>query len=111
MDLWSKVLNRINDSISKPSFQTWFVDTIAEKCDDVVIVKAKNEFAVDWLRERYLSLISETVREVAGKTYKIDFASEDKEEIVKVFMKKISRGILNALVTIFQKKLRKYIKF
>lgn len=79
MGLWTEVLYRISNSISKPSFQTWFVDTTAELCDDVIIVKTKNEFAVDWLRERYLSLISETVSEITGKTYKIDFIPEDRE--------------------------------
>lgn len=66
MDLWSAVLEKISEKISKPSFETWFSDTYAEIDDDVMIVKAKNEFAADWLEERYKTLIFETVREAAG---------------------------------------------
>jgi hypothetical protein len=74
-DFWSVVLRRINLKLSKPSFETWFKNTTAEITDNTVIVYANNEFAVDWLQERYLNLITETIREVIGQVYTIHFST------------------------------------
>ncbi|MEH7225273.1 DnaA N-terminal domain-containing protein [Bacillus sp. JJ1566] len=76
MEVWQKVLNRISDQISKPSFETWLKNTTAECKDDVVFVKAKNDFQADWLDSRYKSLISKTVEEVAGKSLEIVIVGE-----------------------------------
>lgn len=78
MELWEQVLQLISQKISKPSFDTWLAKTTAEIEDDVIFVTASNEFARDWLQERYKPLIFETVREVAGKTYDIEIVSSDK---------------------------------
>ncbi len=75
MDLWTNVLDSISKKLSKPSFETWLAKTTAKIEDDVIIITAQNEFAVDWLEERYKVLIFETVREVAGQTYDIEFVS------------------------------------
>ncbi len=75
MDLWSIVLEKISEKITKPSFETWFKGTEAEIEGDTLIIKGQNSFAADWLEERYKSLIYETVRESARKTYNIKIMS------------------------------------
>jgi hypothetical protein len=77
LQMWVDVLEKIKNKISKPSFDTWLSNTQIEKDDEVLIVKAKNEFQRDWLEERYKTLIFETVKEVAGETYEIEFISEN----------------------------------
>lgn len=74
MDVWSKVLQQIRQRISKPNFETWFADTNAEVTKGVMTVKTKNDFMADWLEQRYITLISEAVREVTGRTYVIQFS-------------------------------------
>lgn len=78
VDLWSIVLEKISEKITKPSFETWFKGTEAEIEGDTLIIKARNPFAADWLEERYKSLINETVRETARKTYNIKIMSLDR---------------------------------
>ncbi len=77
MELWNQVLHLISKKISKPSFDTWLAKTTAEIDEDVIFVTTSNEFARDWLHERYKPLIFEAVREVAGKTYDIEIVGSD----------------------------------
>lgn len=74
MDLWSEVLTKLSEKISKPSFETWFAGTEAEIIGETLLIKPKNSFAADWLQERYHSLISETVNKISEKTYEIKIA-------------------------------------
>jgi Uma2 family endonuclease len=76
MDLWSAVLEKINQLLSKPSYETWFLNGVinAEIKDGVIIVKAKNEFVQQWLETRYKSLIFQTASEVTGNNYEIEFS-------------------------------------
>lgn len=76
MDLWPTVLDKISQLISKPSFETWIKSTTAEIHDDTLMVKAPNEFARDWLEERYETLIFDTVTELSGRSYTIEFICE-----------------------------------
>jgi chromosomal replication initiation ATPase DnaA len=48
-DLWSLVLKKIRDKISKPSFETWLANTNAKIEDDGMIVSDSNSFVADWL--------------------------------------------------------------
>lgn len=77
MDLWTKVLQKISQKLSKPSFETWFADTKAEITDCILTIKVKNEFTADWLEQRYPTLIGETIKEITGQVYEIVFTSPD----------------------------------
>ncbi|WP_147535189.1 DnaA N-terminal domain-containing protein [Bacillus marasmi] len=77
MEQWNEVLDQIKQKIGRPSFETWLKNTSAELSDDELIVKTQNEFQADWLEERYLTLISETVENVMEKNMKIVFSYPD----------------------------------
>jgi chromosomal replication initiation ATPase DnaA len=81
MEQWLQVLNMISQKIGKPSFETWFKNTTAEIKGDVVIVKAQNEFQLNWLEERYSKLILDVVEKVLGKTMKIAFSCPDNVDL------------------------------
>ena len=56
------VLANIEKKISKPSFETWLKSTKAHSLQgDTLTVTAPNEFARDWLEERYSHLISDVL--------------------------------------------------
>ncbi|WP_066372348.1 DnaA N-terminal domain-containing protein [Neobacillus fumarioli] len=75
-ELWNQVLLKLQQTLSKPSFDTWFSGTIAKLLDeDVMLVLCKNEFQSDWLSERYKEVIFFTVEEVAGRTFELEFAT------------------------------------
>jgi hypothetical protein len=41
MDLWSEVLTKLSEKISKPSFETWFAGTEAEIIGETLLIKPK----------------------------------------------------------------------
>jgi len=72
--LWQKVLDNIENKLSKPSFETWLQSTkISSLEDDLLTIVAPNEFARDWLESRYSSLIQDTVYEIVGEKLSIKF--------------------------------------
>ena len=82
-DLWKTALSNIEKKISKPSFETWFKSTKAHSLQgDLLVVNVPNEFARDWLEERYSNLISEILYEITGEnlTAKFIIPQDQKEE-------------------------------
>lgn len=73
-DLWDNALALIEKKISKPSYETWLKSTTAYALQgNSLIVTAPNEFARDWLDERYSSLISDVLYEIIGEKLEIKF--------------------------------------
>lgn len=77
-DLWKVALEKIEEKISKPSFDTWLKDTKAESLEgSTLTVSAPNEFARDWLEEQYSQLISNILLEVTGAKLVIKLIVQD----------------------------------
>ncbi|WP_442597277.1 chromosomal replication initiator protein DnaA [Neobacillus sp. D3-1R] len=82
-DLWNAALSTIEKKISKPSFDTWLKSTKAHSLQgDLLVITAPNEFARDWLEERYSHLISSILAEITGEelTVKFIIPQNQKEE-------------------------------
>ncbi|MBU5268179.1 chromosomal replication initiator protein DnaA [Virgibacillus proomii] len=66
-EIWVATLERIEEKISKPSFDTWLKNTKAEAIkNNTLIISAPNEFARDWLENQYTKLISDILTEITG---------------------------------------------
>jgi chromosomal replication initiator protein len=73
-DLWNAALSNIEKKISKPSFDTWLKSTKAHSLQgDLLVITAPNEFARDWLEERYSHLISSILAEITGEELVVKF--------------------------------------
>ncbi|MBA4537664.1 chromosomal replication initiator protein DnaA [Bacillus aquiflavi] len=73
-DLWNNALTKIEKKISKPSFETWLKSTVAYALQgNSLVVTAPNEFARDWLEERYSKLISSILYEITGENLEVKF--------------------------------------
>ncbi len=73
-DLWNNALANIEKKISKPSFDTWLKSTKAHSLQgDLLIITAPNEFARDWLEERYSQLISGILYDITGEELAVKF--------------------------------------
>ncbi|NWQ39457.1 hypothetical protein MLOOGBEN_01945 [Bacillus sp. EB106-08-02-XG196] len=80
LDIWTKVLENIRESISKPSYETWIAPLTAQiEDEDIVIIKAPNDFAKDWIEVRYKELIFESIRKVTGSTFEIEVVGIERE--------------------------------
>ena len=84
-DLWNTALSKVEKKISKPSFDTWLKSTKAHSLQgDTLTITAPNEFARDWLEERYSQLISGIIYEITGENLTIKFIipqNQSEEEI------------------------------
>ena len=66
-ELWQKILLLLEKELSRPSFDTWFKSTQFHSYDGYYItVVVPNEFAKDWLENRYFSIIKDKACQVAG---------------------------------------------
>lgn len=82
-DLWTSTLLNIKEKVSKPSFDTWLKNTQADSItDDTLIVSAPNEFARDWLENRYTNLISDAIFEVTGAKLNTKFIIPETERAI-----------------------------
>ncbi|MEB1808249.1 MAG: chromosomal replication initiator protein DnaA [Bacillaceae bacterium] len=73
-DLWDRALAAMEVKVSKPSFETWLKATKANSIEsDTIIITAPNEFARDWLENRYSSIISETLEDITGSNLSVKF--------------------------------------
>ena len=84
-DLWNTTLVNIENKISKPSYETWLKSTKAHTLQgDTLTVTAPNEFARDWLEERYSQLISGILYDITGEELSVKFIipqNQSEEEI------------------------------
>ena len=77
-ELWVATLEKIEEKVSKPSFETWLKNTKAEALEkNTLVVSAPNEFARDWLETQYTDLISDTIGEITGSRLKTKFIIPD----------------------------------
>lgn len=75
---WNKVLNKIQDKVSKPSFDTWLKKSVAYKDEfDVWLICLPNEFVKTWVEENYVKLIQESMQELNITYSKIKFGYFD----------------------------------
>ncbi|WHY77639.1 chromosomal replication initiator protein DnaA [Neobacillus sp. WH10] len=112
-DLWNAALANIEKKISKPSFDTWLKSTKAHSLQgNLLIITAPNEFARDWLEERYSQLISGILYEITGEELSVKFIipqnQNESENDIALPPKKVKRdedhgeipqGILNQKYT------------
>lgn len=81
-DIWKQACERIAEQISRPSYETWFKATEAETLEgNTLVVVAPNDFAADWLANRYGSISTTWVREVTGNDeLEVKFVSPGADE-------------------------------
>jgi chromosomal replication initiator protein len=73
-DLWNAALANIEKKISKPSYDTWLKSTKAHSLQgNLLVITAPNEFARDWLEERYSQLIAGILYEITGEELSVKF--------------------------------------
>lgn len=87
--LWDSVLHEVELNVSKANFSTWFRNThIVRHEDGIVFVGVPNEFAKDWLFNKYHKLILRSLRDlsqgVRGLEYAISKGVVKEEETKKV---------------------------
>lgn len=80
-ETWQAILAQLETNLSKPSFDTWLKSTYLSSIDnDQLTVVVPNEFAQDWLKKHYYSIIKEKATTVLNKEVAINFTTPNVEE-------------------------------
>lgn len=78
---WQQVLSILQKRVSKPSYETWLISTRAVVFNDsTVVICTPNNFARDWLENRYTKHIKEAVFDYTGKHIELKFIIESDDE-------------------------------
>lgn len=74
-DLWKTVLGEIELQISRPNFLTWFKNSklLPKSGDGAVTVALPNNFAKEWVKNRYHKLILGSLRNLDGAIKNVDY--------------------------------------
>lgn len=76
--IWGNVLEIISENTPTVSFQTWFKDTeLIDLTSKDALVKANNQFQQDWLSEKYLTLIEESIYRAIGEKVSVRIVHKD----------------------------------
>ncbi|MDP8201924.1 MAG: chromosomal replication initiator protein DnaA [Candidatus Tenebribacter burtonii] len=95
-ELWSGVLNTLQENISEQGFNTWFNETeVIELDDNKLSVKVPTQFIADYLNSNYSELVSEICFNLFKNKYHIRFtginpARPEKKYIIKSQSKDIA---------------------
>lgn len=66
--LWTNCLNVIRDNIPEPAFNTWFLPIVPLKYEDhVLTVQVPSQFFYEYLEDKYLDLIQQTLYREIGE--------------------------------------------
>ena len=77
--LWKKILGSIELHVSKPNFITWIKNSVLiEKKDGCFVIALPNNFAKEWVENKYSKLILNICREEDPSIKKIEFIVDNK---------------------------------
>ncbi|ASK26215.1 DnaA N-terminal domain-containing protein [Bacillus licheniformis] len=64
--------DQLKDKVSKPSYETWFKNIKLKFEGPVWVILVPNDFAHDWISQRYVSLIEEILKETQGQVKRVE---------------------------------------
>ncbi len=71
---WATVLDEVEKSVSKPSFETWLKSTVLLECNEhSATIGVPNSFTQDWLEKNYVQLVTDALTKVTKKKRIIRF--------------------------------------
>ena len=75
-DLWNRVLESARAGVPDQSFRTWLSGTSASALtDSELTVEAPSQFHVEWIEDKYGSMLGELTRRLIGRPLKLTFRS------------------------------------
>lgn len=76
--LWEHCTERLQSELSTQHYNTWIRPLQADLSDDILTLYAPNMYVVDWVKDKYLSLINdylgEAVKDKGGEAPSVSFA-------------------------------------
>ncbi len=77
--LWQTALGEIEVQISRPNYVTWLKNSqLVDKQDGIALISLPNNFAKEWVENKYQKIILSTLRNLDETTKKIQFTVKNK---------------------------------
>lgn len=94
---WENILEKLRNELSKPSYDTWLSSTkLVDFTNNTLTVSVPNEFAKDWLENRYLGLVKSTIQNYLNTPVSLIFvADQEQVENVPVDPSRLNFGLLS----------------
>ena len=68
--LWNNCLNVIRDNIPEPAFNAWFLPIVPLSYEDnVLTIQVPSQFFYEYLEDKYLDLIQQTLYQKLVRSY------------------------------------------
>jgi chromosomal replication initiator protein len=75
-DLWTRVLESARAGLPEQTYRTWLSGTSASTLtESELLVEAPSQFHVEWIEDKYGSLLGELTRRVIGRSLRLVFRS------------------------------------
>jgi chromosomal replication initiator protein len=83
--LWNQVLERLQQQLSRPTFDTWIKTATAEQLDNkCLVICTPNAFVLNHLQKHYIKTISDAVENILGYPVEIHLTVAQGENIAFV---------------------------
>lgn len=74
---WENILEKLKNELSKPSYDTWIASTrLLDFTNNKLTIGVPNEFAKEWLENRYLGLIKTTIQNYLNSPVNLIFVAD-----------------------------------
>jgi len=79
--IWQNILADIKSNINLPTYKTWFENITPKSLKkNVLTVTVASSFAKEWLESRYLSLLNNSTKKIAGAGCKIKIITQSPDQ-------------------------------
>ncbi len=83
--LWNQVLERLEQQLSRPTFDTWIKTATAEQLDtNCLVICTPNAFVLNHVQKHYIKTISDAVEDILGYPVEIQLTVAQGENIAFV---------------------------
>ena len=77
-ELWSRILQTVQTGLPEQAYRTWLAGTKPVALSDRnLLVEAPSQFHVEWLEDKYGTLLEETAAQIVGRHLSISFSTGD----------------------------------
>ena len=97
--LWQTALGEIELQVSRPNYVTWLKNSrLLDKQDGTVLISLPNNFAKEWVENKYHKIILSALRNLDESTKKIQFTVNNTNKPANLNSSGKNRGAINTAV-------------
>lgn len=104
--IWNNALDLLEHDINKPTFDTWFKSTeMAAYFGENIIIKVQNDFAKNYLKNNFSSIIQNHLESMLNHSVKLQFVTpQEKEQAIAQLLQQQGYAAASAQPTVAEAK-------